>query len=760
MKKGLLFSASILALGVSPSFAQTTGSVSKAAAPQAVEQAEVNQNSNNNIFKLGEIAVSVVDDTTQVGSRTTVTAEEISAYTDSNTLEKALNLLPSVTETQVGRRNEKSVSIRGFEMRQIAVMVDGVQSAMPYDYYPDLQTYTTGSLSEIQVSKGLSSVLAGPNTMGGIINMVTKRPEKEIEGNLTVTAKFGNSGAYNGILTSGNVGTNQGDWYLQAGATYNDINRWSVSDNYSPVQNTGKQFYQGGTPPNNYYFPLVNENGGFRDGSSSQAEAANIKLGFTPNETDEYVIAYNYSNMEYDIPVYAGQSFIHMSNNGGTRPNGDEKSAYQLTKPFYRSYPYYRKQTVYSLTNTALGDTGYVKTRLFYDTFKNRMDSVEFANADLTEMRNESGFPSLFNDYDFGGSVETGADLIKDNTTKIAFHYRKDVHRSKKLLSNDDWARNVDDTYSVALENTWHANDKTDVIIGASYDWLRVANVKNEKDIKDYRVEDDTFNPMAAVRYRYSDDGAVYAGVAQKSRFATQKSRFGKRTGNKTGIANPDLKAEKAINYEIGVSDTIGNVTFDAAAFYTDVRDTNLEVVVPSAECDSGFCYQTQNFGKSRVYGLELASVINMADSFDLGLAYTYMEKELRSSIAKAEDLKPTNVPKHKLTVYGDWRVAEGLNIIPKVEAYSSRYSTIGGNNMINAAVRTHSASGIGTGVGKQDGTKIGGFATAGLKVKYQPFDALEISAGVDNIFDKNYQLAEGYPEEGRNYFLTLTTKF
>lgn len=757
MKKGLLFSASILALGVSPSFAQTAGSVSKAAAPQAVEQAEVNQNSNNNIFKLGEIAVSVVDDTTQVGSRTTVTAEEISAYTDSNTLEKALNLLPSVTETQVGRRNEKSVSIRGFEMRQIAVMIDGVQSAMPYDYYPDLQTYTTGSLSEIQVSKGLSSVLAGPNTMGGIINMVTKRPEKEIEGNLTVTAKFGNSGAYNGILTSGNVGTNQGDWYLQAGATYNDINRWSVSDNYSPVQNTGKQFYQGGTPPNNYYFPLVNENGGFRDGSSSQAEAANIKLGFTPNETDEYVIAYNYSNMEYDIPVYAGQSFIHMSNSGGTRPNGDEKSAYQLTKPFYRSYPYYRKQTVYSLTNTALGDTGYVKTRLFYDTFKNRMDSVEFANADLTEMRNESGFPSLFNDYDFGGSVETGADLIKDNTTKIAFHYRKDVHRSKKLLSNDDWARNVDDTYSVALENTWHANDKTDVIIGASYDWLRVANVKNEKDIKDYRVEDDTFNPMAAVRYRYSDDGAVYAGVAQKSRFATQKSRFGTRTGNGTGIPNPDLKAEKAVNYEIGVSDTVGNVTFDAAAFYTDVRDTNLEVVV---EQGGNAYYQTQNFGKSRVYGLELASVINMADSFDLGLAYTYMEKELRSSVAKAEDLKPTNVPKHKLTVYGDWRVAEGLNIIPKVEAYSSRYSTIGGNNMINAAVRTHSASGIGTGVGKQDGTKIGGFATAGLKVKYQPFDALEISAGVDNIFDKNYQLAEGYPEEGRNYFLTLTTKF
>ena len=460
--------------------------------------------------------------------------------------------------------------------------------------------------------------------------------------------------------------------------------------------------------------------------------------------------------MEYDIPVYAGQSYTSMA---GSRPTDDEKLAYQLTKPFYRSYPYYKKQTIYSLTNTALGDTGYVKTRLFYDTFKNRMDSLEFADATLTTMRNESGFPSLFNDYDFGGSVETGADLFKDNTTKIAFHYRKDVHRSKEL-GDDDWSRVADDTYSVALENTWHANEKTDVIVGASYDWLRVSTVKNVEDhnddlITDYRVNDNVLNPMAAVRYHYSDEGTVYAGVAQKSRFATQKSRFGTRTGNGTGIPNPDLKAEKAVNYEIGVSDTVGNVTFDAAAFYTDVRDTNLEVVV---EQGGNSYYQTQNFGKSRVYGLELASVINMADSFDLGLAYTYMEKELRSSIAKAEDLKPTNVPRHKLTVYGDWRVAEGLNIIPKVEAYSSRYSTLGGNNMVNGAVRTSGKPG--TGIDMRDGTKIGGFATAGLKVKYQPFDALEISAGVDNIFDKNYQLAEGYPEEGRNYFLTLTTKF
>jgi len=29
----------------------------------------------------------------------------------------------------------------------------------------------------------------------------------------------------------------------------------------------------------------------------------------------------------------------------------------------------------------------------------------------------------------------------------------------------------------------------------------------------------------------------------------------------------------------------------------------------------------------------------------------------------------------------------------------------------------------------------------------------LKVQGGVNNIFDKNYMLTEGYPEQGRNYF-------
>jgi len=32
----------------------------------------------------------------------------------------------------------------------------------------------------------------------------------------------------------------------------------------------------------------------------------------------------------------------------------------------------------------------------------------------------------------------------------------------------------------------------------------------------------------------------------------------------------------------------------------------------------------------------------------------------------------------------------------------------------------------------------------------------LSVEAGINNIFDRNYVIAEGFPEVGRNYFLNL----
>jgi iron complex outermembrane receptor protein len=58
------------------------------------------------------------------------------------------------------------------------------------------------------------------------------------------------------------------------------------------------------------------------------------------------------------------------------------------------------------------------------------------------------------------------------------------------------------------------------------------------------------------------------------------------------------------------------------------------------------------------------------------------------------------------------------------------------------------------------NGQTVAGYATTDLKVVARLPDNFSISAGVRNVFDKNYQLEDGFPEAGRNWFANLSYTF
>ncbi|MFC2584104.1 MAG: hypothetical protein ACFNVX_07785, partial [Lachnoanaerobaculum saburreum] len=55
---------------------------------------------------------------------------------------------------------------------------------------------------------------------------------------------------------------------------------------------------------------------------------------------------------------------------------------------------------------------------------------------------------------------------------------------------------------------------------------------------------------------------------------------------------------------------------------------------------------------------------------------------------------------------------------------------------------------------------KTAGFGATNVKFIYKPTESLSVEAGISNLFDKNYEYAEGYPEEGRVFFANLRYKF
>jgi iron complex outermembrane receptor protein len=124
-------------------------------------------------FELGRVVVT--------GKR--MVAETVTSQVDAKKMEErgavnvaqALNLLPGVAVSMLGARYETGVYVRGFDLRQVPVYVDGVPQYVPYDGYVDLARFTTFDLAEVRVEKGYSSVLYGPNAMGGALRWVRRR---------------------------------------------------------------------------------------------------------------------------------------------------------------------------------------------------------------------------------------------------------------------------------------------------------------------------------------------------------------------------------------------------------------------------------------------------------------------------------------------------------------------------------------------------------------------------------------------------------
>ena len=146
------------------------------------------QGGDTGAFYLGRMDVAVTAEAS-VSATTAMTPAGASVLdardlqsNDKAALAGALALAPGVSFTRIGQRNETAVYVRGFDMRQVPLFVDGIPVYTPYDGYVDLERFTTFDVAELRVSKGFSSVLSGPNALGGTINIVSRRPSARLEG--------------------------------------------------------------------------------------------------------------------------------------------------------------------------------------------------------------------------------------------------------------------------------------------------------------------------------------------------------------------------------------------------------------------------------------------------------------------------------------------------------------------------------------------------------------------------------------------------
>ena len=623
-------------------------------------------------FQLGEITV------TGSGNRDSASALPALTIEKFNRLEvsSALTILPGVNLANVGARNESVVYVRGFDLRQVPVFMDGVPVYVPYDGYVDMGRFTTFDLAQVSVAKGFSSILYGANTMGGAINLVSRRPVEKFEIN-------GRAGVFSGdgYRWNVNAGSRLGKFYYQVGASQLKQNDFPLSKDFvhRKYQYTG------------------NRENAYRDDLKFSA-----KVGFTPNATDEYVIGYINQHGKKGTPPYIGN---------------DPKIATRFWQ-----WPKWNKESLYFISTTALGEKSKIKTRLYYDTFINQLNSYD--DTTYTTQTKGYAFQSFYNDYTVGGNAEFEYRKIENNLLKLSVQYKRDVHREHDL--NEPAQSYIDNTLSIGIENTYRIAPRLSVVPGVSFNLRNAAEAQEynatTKELSDFAPsKNNAWNLQTGLFWDIAPTHSLQASVARKTRFATIKDRYSYRMGQ--AIPNPDLRAEAALTTDLSYTGKVSNrLNLQASIFRSDISDIIQQVdnVQPGR-------FQLQNAGKALFYGAEAGFDFEPATGLKVGSNYSYIKRKNKSN----PEFLFTHVPNHKVFAYANYRFLKIAELVASTEYNSKRNST-------------------------SYGTRAAGYTLVNAKASVQLYKFLSAEVGLNNIFDRNYSLTEGFPEAGRNFFINL----
>jgi iron complex outermembrane receptor protein len=138
-------------------------------------------------------------------------------------LDEVLRELPFILVRR-NSRGEMELGMRGSDSRQVAVLVDGVPLTLGWDHRTDPSIVPLTGARSITMVRGLSSVLYGPNVLGGVIEvgLVDGSAPSDRAATLALSGSFDHLGSRTLALSGGLPLDREGRWSGRAGLGFRD----------------------------------------------------------------------------------------------------------------------------------------------------------------------------------------------------------------------------------------------------------------------------------------------------------------------------------------------------------------------------------------------------------------------------------------------------------------------------------------------------------------------------------------------------------
>ena len=636
MKKRLfdarLFSQSVLALSI----AAAGPAVAQVAAPvdSGLEEIVVTAQHRQESLQDTEISISAFSADTLRDLGIT-NAGEIGNYT------------PNVTMSpQIGGRSGFSVNIRGVRNGEsvitfepsIGLYMDGVLIAKNVGSLLDVM-----DMERIEVLRGPQGTLYGRNTIGGAINVITKRPTDEFEGRVEATLGSESQQDFKGMLNVPLLGTDSPVGSLTLRASAASLQRDGLYDN--DYVNAPQDELQ-----------------------ERDREVGLAHLLWQP--TDALDVMYSYDRTEHDeapIPM-----FVTFVNTAVRNP------APNLIAPFLADQG--DRPSSGSFDNDYIGETTVEGHSLHVDfeiceglAFSSISGYREMENAGSGD-NDGSPYPLLWTeDYQendvltqefrlIGEAFDARLDYVlgafyldESGDVDQSTYLDESVARSLPVLRNVPYrSQTVTDfqteTWALYTQATYALTDRWDVTAGIRYteeerdmsktDFLSISGrLARTTLFPDANKEFDNVSPMGSVSYDWSEDIMTYFKVSAGYQSGGFNPRDTSTAGFPIGFDEEDL-----ISYEIGWKSTLADqrVRLNGAVFFSDYDDkqVNIFATIPVPRST------IRNAGVVEIWGAEVELLAQLTEHAEVGVDYGYTDPEYKELEDEAgRDLSNSNFP-------------------------------------------------------------------------------------------------------------------
>lgn len=682
------------------------------------------------------------------GSAYVVTKDEMSKR-DIRTVDQALNTIPGLYSSRGKGMLDSiaSVSMRGISGQQRnLIMLNGVILNDAYSGGVPWGAYSPEDIDKIEVVEGPFSSLYGGYAMGGVVNLITKLPQKR---ELTLKTGYGSS------WDRGDAFDDLRTYYVSYGDRYKD--RFSLFLSYGfkttegypaalnlqgsvpPAGVTGyrlsktpkgePRYLIGDTGDNRWWNDSLTLRGGYEISQDSAIEFMLMRARYEYN----YDYPHTYLMDSKGNPVWSYGKVKEASYLSG--PGGKEQDIYNIS---YKT-SFGNLKTKLNLGISELEDSWYTtpdssKATRFGGQGKGSYTPSKNYSSDL-----QFTLPIMSSHIlTFGSSFRQGQADTKEHAL-----LNWQIEDEKGAVSYQ--SKGKDQIFALFAQDEYIILDNLSIFVGARHDWWKTYDgYINQVGSKGYPIDcasktESAFSPKLAVVYNPLNETILKASVGQAFRPPTvyELYRTWTAVSGITYAGNPDLKPEKVTAWDAGIEQELWKgAKIKTTYFENYLKDLIYRKIVTDK-------YQELiNAGKAESKGIEFEVEQKLYNSLKLFANFTYTDAKIKENNAKpsTEGKRMMDVPEKMFNMGCEY--TEGRLMASIIGRYvGKRYGDDENRDRLNGVYTSYDP-----------------YFVVDTKISYKLTNYSKLSFSIDNLFDRDY--FSYYKTPGRQWFGELEIKF